>query len=109
MALEISNKTMKVFNQAYIRYLHYALVPVILFPVLLTLITGSLFQIAVLTNQADKYIWLLDLHRGTFGSINLDFIYPFLNSFGLLFMVVTGFILWLSKLLRMKRPKRAKS
>lgn len=97
---------MRFFNQAYIRYIHYALVPIILLPFLLTLITGSLFQVAVLTDKVDQYIWLLDLHRGTFGNVNLDFIYPFLNAFGLLFMVVTGFILWLLKFLKMIQKRK---
>ena len=64
------------------------------FPLLLTVITGTLFQVAVVTGNADNFIWLLELHRGKFGRINLEMIYPFLNGFGLLMLGVTGVIMW---------------
>jgi uncharacterized iron-regulated membrane protein len=41
------------------------------------------------------FLWLLELHRGKFGIINLEVIYPFLNAFGVLFLVVTGIAMWL--------------
>ena len=65
-----------------------------IFPLLLTVITGTLFQVAVVTGNADNFIWLLELHRGKFGRINLEMIYPFLNGFGLLMLGVTGVIMW---------------
>ncbi len=63
-------------------------------PMFLTVITGMLFQWAVAVGQADQFLWLLDLHRGKFGRINLELIYPFLNGLGLLSMVITGLVLW---------------
>ncbi|ACK66797.1 conserved hypothetical protein [Rippkaea orientalis PCC 8801] len=78
----------------WLRYLHYTIAPLIIFPLLLTAITGSLFQVAVLTGNSDQFIWLLELHRGKFGLINLEIIYPFLNSFGVLMVAITGIILW---------------
>jgi len=74
-----------------------------LFPVLLTITTGSLFQVAVLTGKGDKFLWLLDLHRGKFGTINLEIIYPFLNAFGLLFLAVTGITIWFQTRRRSQR------
>lgn len=82
-------------NQARLRQLHRALVPFVAFPLLLTLTTGMGFQSAVAGGRADDFLWLLELHRGKFGSINLELIYPILNALGLLTLVVTGLIMWL--------------
>lgn len=76
------------------RRLHRWLVPIMAFPLVLTVMTGVLFQWAVAAEQADQFLWLLDLHRGKFGRINLEMVYPFLNGLGLLTMVVTGLVLW---------------
>lgn len=81
-------------NRAHLRQIHYLFAPIMLFPILLSLITGSLFQIAVITDTADKFIWLLEWHRGKFGRINLEMIYPFLNAFGMLMLAVTGITIW---------------
>lgn len=82
-------------NRARLRQLHRALVPFMVMPLLLTLTTGMLFQFAVINDHADDFLWLLDLHRGKFGQINLDFVYPFLNALGLLTLLITGLIMWL--------------
>ncbi len=77
-----------------LRYLHYAIAPLMIFPLLLTAITGSLFQVAVLTENSEEFLWLLELHRGKFGIINLEIIYPFLNAFGVLMLAITGIVMW---------------
>lgn len=82
-------------NKARLRHLHYWFAPVMFFPLLLTSITGSLFQIAVSMGKAEQFIWLLDFHRGKFGRINLEVIYPLLNAFGVLMLIFTGIIMWL--------------
>ncbi|CCQ50076.1 hypothetical protein [Crocosphaera watsonii] len=64
-------------NKTALRQLHYKIAPIMIFPLLLTVITGTLFQVAVVTGNADNFIWLLELHRGKFGRINLEMIYPF--------------------------------
>ncbi|MDJ0845429.1 PepSY domain-containing protein [Crocosphaera sp.] len=86
---------MNVINKTALRQLHYKIAPLMLFPLLLTVITGTLFQVAVVTGNADDFLWLLELHRGKFGRINLEMVYPFLNGFGLLMLGVTGVIMWL--------------
>ncbi|MBO1347460.1 MAG: hypothetical protein EBE86_008690 [Hormoscilla sp. GUM202] len=43
--------------------------PIIFLPVLLTVFTGSLFQVAVLTGKGNDFLWLLELHKGNFGRI----------------------------------------
>ncbi len=87
-----------------IRQIHRYFAPIMIFPLLLTLISGSLFQIAVVTGEANDYLWLLELHRGKFGRINLEMVYPFLNAFGLLMLVITGISMWW----KIRPVKRAK-
>lgn len=82
-------------NKARFRQLHRALVPFVSLPLLLTLTTGMFFQFAVAGGRANDFLWLLDLHRGKFGSINLELVYPILNALGLLTLIVTGFIMWI--------------
>ena len=69
--------------------------PFVAFPLLLTLTTGMGFQFAVAGGRANDFLWLLELHRGKFGSINLELIYPILNALGLLTLVVTGLMMWI--------------
>ncbi len=84
-----------VINKARLRHFHYILAPLMYVPIFLTAITGSLFQIAVITGKSEDFLWLLELHRGKFGSINLEFVYPLLNAFGVLFLAITGIAMWL--------------
>jgi uncharacterized iron-regulated membrane protein len=82
-------------NKPRLRQVHRWFAPIMVLPLLLTLITGSLFQIANLTGETQQFLWLLDLHKGKFGALDLTFIYPFLNAFGVLTLVVTGITMWL--------------
>lgn len=82
-------------NKARLRHLHYILAPIMFLPIFLTAITGSLFQVAVITGKSEDFLWLLELHRGKFGSVNLELIYPLINAFGVLFIAITGIIMWL--------------
>ena len=59
----------------YVRQLHRNLAPIMLLPLLLSLTTGVLFQLAVIAGKESDFIWLLALHRGNFGSINLENVY----------------------------------
>lgn len=81
-------------NRVRLRQLHKALVPFMVLPLLLTLTTGTLFQFAAAGNRANDFLWLLDLHRGKFGQVNLEFFYPILNALGLFTLIVTGSIMW---------------
>ena len=82
-------------NKARLRHFHYIIAPIMFLPIFLTAITGSLFQVAVITGKSTDYLWLLDLHRGKFGSINLELVYPLINAFGVLFLAITGMVMWL--------------
>lgn len=90
-------------NKARWRQIHSWFAPIMFFPLLLTAITGSLFQVAVIMGKAEQFIWLLDFHRGKFGRINLEFIYPFLNAFGVLMLIFTGIIMWLQTRRKIRR------
>ena len=92
-------------NKARLRHLHYWFAPIMFFPLLLTSITGSLFQVAVATGKADQFIWLLDFHRVKFGRINLELIYPILNAFGVLMLIFTGIIMWLQTRRKIRNHK----
>ncbi len=87
-------------NAYKIRQLHRLLVPFMVLPLLLTLTTGTAFQFAVVADRAQDFYWLLELHRGKFGSVNLEFIYPICNALGLLTLLITGLLMWL------RLPKR---
>jgi uncharacterized iron-regulated membrane protein len=91
--------------QARLRKLHRFLAPVMILPVLLTLITGSIYQMVDLAGNGGDFNWLLDLHKGHFGILNLEIIYPFLNALGLLTLTITGISMWL----QMRRPSRKHS
>lgn len=83
------------------RRLHRALAPMMVLPLILTLVTGVLYQMVDLTGNDEAFDWLLDVHKGEFGPLNLEGIYPFLNATGLLLLVVTGGVMWWSG----RRPK----
>lgn len=91
--------------QARLRQLHRALAPIMILPILVTLITGSLYQIVDLSGKEEKFDWLLDWHKGRFGPLHLETIYPFLNALGLLTLAITGISMWL----QMRRPSRRNS
>lgn len=89
-------------HQVRIRQLHRSFAPVMLLPILLTLITGSVYQILDLSGRGDDFPWLLNWHKGNFGILNLETIYPFLIALGLLTLTITGGQMWLQR----RRPKR---
>jgi len=91
-------------NRVRLRKLHSIMAPIMVLPLLITLITGCLFQFAVISDRANDFLWLLDLHRGKFGKINLENIYPFLNAIGLLTLIITGIVMWF-----LMSPRRSRS
>lgn len=77
-----------------LRKIHRLLAPIMVLPVLLTLFTGAIYQLVDLEGKGDQFDWLLDWHKGHFGSLNLAIVYPFLNALGLLVLAITGISLW---------------
>ena len=88
-------------NKRYIRQLHRKLVPIMVMPLIITVLTGTLFQVAILMGKGGDFYFLMEMHRGKFGPINLKAIYPFLNGFGLLLLITSGSIMWWTT-----RPKK---
>ena len=85
------------------RNIHKVLAPILLLPVVLTLLTGMVYQVVDLAGMGDRADWLLDVHKGHFGAVNLELIYPFLIGLGLLGLSVTGIQLWLHSLRKAKQ------
>lgn len=88
-----------------IRQLHRSLAPIMILPILLTVITGVGFQIAELGGFTRQVYWLILWHKGDFGYISFEKSYPFLNAAGLLFLSITGISMWY----RGRRPANSKS
>jgi len=63
----------------------------------MTAITGAIFQFFDLAGQGETMQWLMALHTGRFGFLDLSQIYPFLNALGLLILAVTGISMWMQK------------
>lgn len=91
--------------QARIRQLHRLIAPVMILPILLTLITGTVYQVLDLEGKSGDFYWLLEWHKGNFGILNLETIYPFLNALGLFTLALTGISLWF----QMRRISRNRS
>jgi uncharacterized iron-regulated membrane protein len=87
-----------------LRKIHRSLAPIMLAPIVLTLVTGTAYQMFDLAGQGDGVDWLLDIHKGNFGVLDLQIIYPFLNALGLLVLAVTGISMWLQ--MRQTRNQR---
>ena len=79
---------------ALMRQVHRTLAPIMFLPLLLTLVTGTLYQAADLGGKGASFNWLLELHKGNFGIVNFQAVYPFLNALGLLVLALAGIPLW---------------
>jgi hypothetical protein len=77
-----------------IRNIHRTIAPIMLLPLSLTAITGVIYQIFDLAGNDKPVKWLLDWHKGDFGIVNLEIIYPFLNALGLIVLLFTGISMW---------------
>lgn len=81
------------------RRLHRLLVPLAAAPLLLTAASGSLYSI--LLEQGIDAFWLLKIHTGRFGPLNLQPYYSILLGVFTLVVIISGLSLWLS------RPRRS--
>ena len=67
------------------RKVHRWLVPIAALPLLITAGTGSVYSL-LLQQEIDAF-WLLKIHAGTFGVLNLEPVYP--QLLGALTIIVT--------------------
>ena len=74
------------------RSAHRAIVPIAALPLMLTAITGVIFSI--LEQKEIEADWLLQIHSGHFGPINLQPYYAYVLGFCLLLLIVTGLLMW---------------
>ena len=77
------------------RRLHRLVVPIAAAPLLLTAVTGSLYS-ALLEMGIDAF-WLLKVHTGRFGPINLQPYYSIVLGILSCILVISGLTLWLPK------------
>ena len=78
------------------RQVHRLIVPVAAAPLLLTALTGSLYSL-LLELDIDAF-WLLKIHTGRFGPINLQPVYSILLGILSCLLIASGIALW--------RPRR---
>ncbi|MFN6066128.1 MAG: hypothetical protein ACK45T_02955 [Pseudanabaena sp.] len=92
--MEATKKHSQYFK--YIRRLHRILAPIMLLPLFLTTITGIIYEILYLAGKGREKSskWILDWHKGDFGVINLEIVYPFLTALGLFILLFTGIVMW---------------
>ena len=77
------------------RKLHRLLVPIAAAPLLLTALTGSIYS--GLLEQGIDAFWLLKIHSGRFGPLNLQPYYSVLLGLLTLVLPVSGVSLWLPR------------
>ena len=83
------------------RRLHRLLVPLAAAPLLLTAASGSLYSL--LLEQGVDAFWLLKIHTGRFGPLNLQPCYSILLGLATLVVIVSGVGILLT------RPRRSMS
>ena len=88
---------MKANRKRTAKRIHRWIVPIAAAPLLLTAATGSLYSV-LLERNIDAF-WLLKLHTGNLGWINLQPIYPIL--LGILTLIVTA-----SGVMLLPRPRK---
>ena len=77
------------------RKIHRLLVPIAAAPLLLTALTGSIYS--GLLEQGIDAFWLLKIHSGRFGPLNLQPYYSVLLGLLTLVLIVSGISLWLPR------------
>ena len=75
------------------RKVHRWLVPIAAVPLLITAGTGSLYSL--LLEQGIDAFWLLKIHTGNFGVLNLQPVYPMLLGGLTLIVTVSGAVMLL--------------
>jgi uncharacterized iron-regulated membrane protein len=77
------------------RRVHRSLVPLAALPLLLTALSGSFY--GALSAQGIEAFWLMKLHTGNFGLVNLQPWYSPILALLTLFVIGSGLVLWLGR------------
>ena len=102
-------KKMKfIFNS---RQFHKALAPWLFLPLFISSITGLLYRVSkdILGFSRDEVHWLMSLHEGEWLGANGELIYVFLNSLGVLWMLITGFQMFSKQISFSKKVTKSES
>jgi uncharacterized iron-regulated membrane protein len=86
---------MALFHLSRWRQLHRWVVPIAAAPLLLTAATGSLYSL--LLEQGVDAFWLLKIHSGRFGPLNLQPFYSALLGVFTLVVIVSGLAMLISR------------
>jgi len=83
-------------NKPTLRKLHSNLAPIILLPFIITAITGIAYRLgrSWFGLTKDQTHFLMAIHQGDFFGKQLEPIYVLLNGLGLLFMLITGIVMF---------------
>ena len=93
------------------RQFHKALAPWLFLPLFTSSITGLLYRISkdLLGYSRDQVHWLMSLHEGEWLGDNGELIYVFLNSLGVLWMLITGFQMFSNSISFTKKVTKGES
>ena len=93
------------------RQFHKIMAPWVFLPLFLSATTGLFYRVSkdVLGYSRDEVHWLMSLHEGEWLGDNGELIYVFLNSLGLLWMLVTGFQMFSKKISFSKKVTKGES
>ena len=100
---------MKFFSNS--RQIHQALAPWVFLPLFLSAISGLFYRISkdLLGFSRDEVHWLMSLHEGEWLGDNGEVIYVLLNSFGVLWMLITGLQMFSKKISFFKKVTKSES
>lgn len=93
------------------RQFHKALAPWVFLPLFVSAITGLLYRVSkdLLGFSRDEVHWLMSLHEGEWLGENGELIYVFLNSLGIMWMLITGFQMFAKKISFSKKVTKSES
>ena len=80
-------------------------------PTFLSAATGLFYRVSkyLLGYKRDDVHWLMSLHKGELLGNNGQLVYIFLNSIGILWMLITGFQMFSEKISFSKKVTKGKS
>ena len=93
------------------RKFHKALAPWVFLPLILSALTGLFYRVSkdLLGYSRDDVHWLMSLHEGEWLGDNGELIYVFLNSLGVLWMLITGIQMFSKQIPFPKKVTKGKS
>lgn len=96
-------------NQRHFRQLHQLIAPIVMLPLVVTIFTGVGYRLSKdwFGWTRDQAHWMMVVHEGEYLGEQLKSVYVLLNGLGLLWMLVTGGVLWFQSLRRSWRAAKS--